>query len=248
MNAVKTRLGCAVLTGALGALVLMPAYGADAANSPGQGNKPADIGAATGFAIGAVAGGPVGAVVGTAAGALIGDHYHRQQQSKQALQADLDTSEAQRAELNADLAQLHSSLAATQAHDAALDESLQRTDQVGLDVSFRTADDSVNAAAMSPLLKLGALAASLPTAQIHVAGFTDPRGSDTYNDELSLRRAENVAAVLTQAGVPRERIVLEAHGKSASSAEQGDLDAYALERRVTVRLQLTAPEQVARRD
>jgi outer membrane protein OmpA-like peptidoglycan-associated protein len=119
---------------------------------------------------------------------------------------------------------------------------------VGLDVSFRTADDSVSAQAMSPLLKLGALASSLPQMQIRVAGYADPRGSDTYNDQLSLRRAENVAAVLTQAGVPRERIFLEAHGSAEASAQDGDADDYALERRVTVRLQLPAPEQVARRD
>jgi peptidoglycan-associated lipoprotein len=101
---------------------------------------------------------------------------------------------------------------------------------------------------MSPLLKLGALAASLPQAQICVAGYADPRGSAAYNDELSLRRAANVAAVLTSAGVPRERILIEAHGKSEAANADGDLDVYALERRVTVRLQLPASGQVAERD
>jgi len=101
---------------------------------------------------------------------------------------------------------------------------------------------------MSPLLKIGALAASMPQAQVSVAGYADPRGSEAYNDELSLRRATNVAAVLTSAGVPRERILIEAHGKSADGNTDGDLDAYALERRVTVRLQLPGSAQVAARD
>jgi hypothetical protein len=48
--------------------------------------------------------------------------------------------------------------------------------------------------------------------------------------------------------VPRERILIEAHGKSEAANADGDLDVYALERRVTVRLQLPASGQVAERD
>jgi outer membrane protein OmpA-like peptidoglycan-associated protein len=83
---------------------------------------------------------------------------------------------------------------------------------------------------------------------VAVAGFTDPRGSDAYNDELSLRRAQNVAAVLMSAGVPAERICIEAHGKTAAADADGDLDSYALERRVTIRLQLPGSGEVAVRD
>src|SRR5215472_10043792 len=81
------------------------------------------------------------------------------------------------------------SLGEARANGAALAAQLSRTDQLGLDVSFRTDDDAVAAQAMSPLLKLGALAASMPQAQVCVAGYADPRGSEAYNDELSLRRA-----------------------------------------------------------
>ena len=83
---------------------------------------------------------------------------------------------------------------------------------------------------------------------MHVAGYADPRGSDAYNDALSLRRAQEVAAVLTAAGLPATRISVESHGKSESQSEEGDLDGYALERRVTVRLQQPVPAQVASRD
>jgi outer membrane protein OmpA-like peptidoglycan-associated protein len=233
---------------ALGGCALSPVYGGGPPDPPGAGSKQADLGAVTGLAVGAAAAGPIGAVVGTAAGALLGDHYHRQAQSRAALSADLARSETQRAELARNLAQLDGSLSEARAHGAELAAQLSHTDQLGLDVSFRTDDDSVAAPAMSPLLKLGALAASLPQAQVCVAGYADPRGSEAYNDELSLRRAMNVAAVLTSAGVPRERIVIEAHGKSAAGDADGDLDAYAFERRVTVRLQLPGSLQVAERD
>ncbi len=146
------------------------------------------------------------------------------------------------------MAQLDSSLAQARAAGEQLDQTLQRTDELGLDVSFRTDDDSVRVQAMTPLLKLGALAASMPQARLHVAGFADARGSEAWNQDLSLRRAENVAAVLAAAGLPRERMLVEAHGKSEAGSADGDLDAYALERRVSVRLQLPDSGQVARRD
>jgi outer membrane protein OmpA-like peptidoglycan-associated protein len=243
-----STLRATALTLALGGCALSPAYAGEAADPPGAGSKQADLGAVTGLAVGAVAAGPIGAVVGTAAGALLGDRYHRQSQSRAALAADLERSETQRAALLHNVAQLDGSLSEAHAHSAELAAELSRTDQLGLDVSFRTDDDSVAAQAMSPLLKLGALAASLPQAQVCVAGYADPRGSELYNDELSLRRAANVAAVLTSAGVARERIVIEAHGKSAAGGADGDLDAYALERRVTVRLQWPGSGQVAARD
>ena len=243
-----SMLRATALSLALGAGTLAPAYAGEAADAPGAGSKPADLGAVTGMAVGAVAGGPIGAVVGGVTGALLGDRYHRQAQTRAALRADLERSEAQRAELLQSVAQLDGSLAAARVRSAELAATVSRTDQLGLDVSFRTDDDSVAAQAMSPLLKLGALVASLPQAQVCVAGYADPRGSEAYNNELSLRRAANVVAVLTSAGVPRERIIVEAHGKSAAGNADGDLDAYALERRVTVRLQLPGSGQVAERD
>ena len=243
-----STLRATALALALGGGALLPAYADEAADPPGAGSKQSDLGAVTGLAVGAVAAGPVGAVVGAAAGALLGDRYHRQAQSAAALAADLERSESQRAELLHSVAQLDGSLSEARAHDAELATQLSHTDQLGLDVSFRTDDDSVAAQALTPLLKIGALAASMPQAQMCVAGYADPRGSIAYNDELSLRRATNVAAVLMSAGVPRERIAIEAHGKSAALDADGVLVTYALERRVTIRLQLPGSAQVAARD
>ena len=232
-----------------GWVAMLPAYAGEPTEQPGAGSKQSDIGAATGIAVGALAAGPVGAVLGGAAGALLGDRYHRQAQSSVTLGADLERSEQQRAQLERSTAELDGALAQARAHGAKLADTLSHTDELGFDVGFRTDDDSVSAQAMSPLLKLGALAASLPQARVCVTGFTDPRGPEAYNTTLSLRRAANVAAVLASAGVARERIVIEGRGKAGAGDLDGDLDTYALERRVTVRLQLTyAPAEVARRD
>jgi outer membrane protein OmpA-like peptidoglycan-associated protein len=249
MKSLTLRLRAAAVGVALASwAVALPARANDPANDRGERSKQADIGVVTGVAVGALAAGPVGAVVGGAAGALLGDRYHRQAQSAAQLTASLDKSEAERARLAHSVEQLDGSLAQARAAGEQLSQTLQRTDELGLDVSFRTNDDSVTVQAMSPLLKLGALVASLPQARLRIAGYADPRGSDAWNDALSLRRAENVAAVLTAAGVPRERMLIEAHGKTESTSAPGDLDAYALERRVTVRMELLGSDQVARRE
>ena len=233
MTTLTSRLRAGVLGIALaGGAAVWPAYACG--DERGEGSKQSDIGAVTGLAVGAAAGGPVGAVLGAAAGALLGDRYHRQAQSSAALAADLDHSEAERSRLSQSVAQL--------------DQTLQQTEELGLDVSFRTNDDSITTPTMPPLLKLGALVVAMPQARVRIAGYADPRGSQAYNSELSLRRAQGVAAVLVAAGVAPERILIEAHGKTESTSADGDLDGYAFERRVTVRLELPAPAEVARRD
>jgi outer membrane protein OmpA-like peptidoglycan-associated protein len=244
-----------VLTGGIRATAValvfaaaLPAHGAAASDDRGQGSKQADGGAVAGLALGAVVAGPVGAVIGAGVGAVIGDRYYRQAQARAALAQDLGQSEAERTRLTTSLAQLDESLAAARARGAQLDRTLQSADELGVDVGFRTDGAAVSAQAMAPLLKLGALAASIPGAQLQVAGYADPRGSDAWNDALSLRRAQSVADVLALAGMARERIVVEAHGRGASSSAAGDLDGYAFDRRVSVRLQLPGAGEVAQRD
>jgi outer membrane protein OmpA-like peptidoglycan-associated protein len=232
MNSLMGGLRAGTL--ALALVGALPAHAAQAGDERGQASKQENAGVVAGVALGAVVAGPVGAVVGGGVGALLGDRYHRQAQARAALAQDLDKSEAERTRLTASIAQL--------------DRTLQNADELGVDVSFRTDDAAVTAQAMPPLLKLGALAASMPGAQVRVAGYADPRGSDAWNDALSLRRAQSVADVLTLAGVTRERIVVEAHGRSESASAAGDLDGYAFDRRVTVRLQLPGSGEVARRD
>jgi outer membrane protein OmpA-like peptidoglycan-associated protein len=231
-------------------LTALPALAAagDVDRPPVKSSRPQTVGFATGVTVGALTGGPVGVMVGAVAGVLLGDRYYRHQQAEAALAADFAHSEAQRTQLTAQVAELDGSLAQARTDGAQLTATLQQADQIGLDVSFRTDDDGVTVQAMSPLLKLGALVASVPQAKLRIAGFADPRGSVAYNEQLSLRRARRVAEVLSAAGVPEERILIEAHGKVEAAAAEGDLDAYALERRVTVRVELPTSAQVASRD
>jgi outer membrane protein OmpA-like peptidoglycan-associated protein len=52
------------------------------------------------------------------------------------------------------------------------------------------------------------------SATLQLAGHTDKSGTEVYNRELSLRRAEAVQAYLTGKGVPREVMVLQGFGST----------------------------------
>ncbi|MCR0982250.1 OmpA family protein [Roseomonas populi] len=57
-------------------------------------------------------------------------------------------------------------------------------------------------------------ASSTNTTRIEVAGHADRSGTPQYNQRLSMRRAEAVAAELTRRGVPRSAMSIQAFGES----------------------------------
>jgi outer membrane protein OmpA-like peptidoglycan-associated protein len=209
---------------------------------PKSASKQESIGIVTGLAVGAAAGGPIGAVIGAAVGAWTGDHYHKQVLARDEAEQGLTQSEMERTRLAQNVTELNGSLAQTQERGEQLDLALSHTDEVQTDVGFRTNDDSIQTQSLSPLMKLGALAAALPDAKVRVDGYADPRGSTAVNAALSKRRADAVAAVLASAGVAPDRIVVEAHGKSDATSTDGDMDGYAFDRRVTVRIERSTQE------
>ncbi|HVW68723.1 MAG TPA: OmpA family protein [Steroidobacteraceae bacterium] len=252
MNTFTNRLRSGVVGLALiSTWVAAPTYAqADGDTTPkAKASKQENIGVVTGLAVGAAAGGPVGAILGAAAGGWLGDRYHKKAVANESLEANLGQSESQRTVLAQDVTTLNASLVEARQKSDQLDLALKKTDELQTDVSFRTNDSSVNPQALAPLQKIGALAASMPDVKVRVAGFADSRGSDEVNDALSRHRAEAVAEVLAQAGVPKDRMIVEGHGKSESTAMDGDLDGYALDRKVTVRLERTGGgQEVARNE
>lgn len=249
----KLRAGALGLTLVSTALAALPVYAQDSSSSvtvtgkqditatptkPKSASKQENVGVVTGLAVGAAAGGPVGAIVGMAAGAWIGDHYHKKEEANKALKAKLDDSEAQRASLAKNVDQLNGSLAQT----------MKNADELQTAVSFRTNDSSVSPESVEMLQKMGTLAASMPDMKVVVSGYADPRGSEKYNDALSRRRAEAVAGVLADAGVTKDHLIIEGHGKGEANSMEGDVDGYAFDRKVTVKLERAENLEVARND
>lgn len=204
------------------------------------------VGVVSGLAIGAAAGGPIGAILGAAAGGWLGDRYYRQSVARETLAANLDAAEAERSRLAREIAGLNGSLVQIQSYSERLDQALDRAHELALDVNFRTADATLSDQTIEKLRQVGGLAAALPDALVRVEGYADPRGSTEFNAELSRRRANAVAEVLMGAGVPLERLQVDAHGESASTSTEGDLDGYAFDRRVTVRIERGTTGTVAR--
>jgi outer membrane protein OmpA-like peptidoglycan-associated protein len=71
---------------------------------------------------------------------------------------------------------------------------------------------------------------------IEVAGHTDSVGSDSYNQQLSQRRAESVASYLASRGVQRQRMMTLGAGKSRPIADNGTEAGRAQNRRVEITL------------
>jgi outer membrane protein OmpA-like peptidoglycan-associated protein len=71
-----------------------------------------------------------------------------------------------------------------------------------------------------------------PGLQVSVEGHTDSRGTDAYNDALSLRRANTVRQYLADHGVDAGRLSVVGHGESKPVASNDTDDGRAQNRRV----------------
>ncbi|MEJ0035045.1 MAG: DUF456 family protein [Gammaproteobacteria bacterium] len=211
-------------------IAVAPVQAAEKAKS----SKAENIGVMSGLVIGAAAGGPIGAIVGAAGGALIGDRFHKKEVQNDELRVNLAKSESDKQRLMADLA---STMEHGEKLSEELDNAVNKTHDLEAAFAFRTNDAALSAEDVAQLQKIGSLAGALPEVKVRVSGFTDPRGSEKFNAALSKRRADSVAGVLESAGIPADRIVIEAHGEHESTSADGDLEGYAFERRVTVRIE-----------
>lgn len=234
MSVWTTKLRGPALGLTLGTALMIAVAPVQAAEVQKKSSKAENIGVMSGLVIGAVAGGPVGAIVGAAGGAFLGDKFHKKDVQNGELKLSLAKSESEKQKLRADLA---STLAHGEKLSEELDNAVNKTHDLEAAFAFRTNDASLSADDVARLTKIGSLAGALPEVKVRVSGFADPRGSEKFNAELSKRRAESVAGVLQSAGMPTDRIVIEAHGEHESTSSDGDLEGYAFERRVTVRIE-----------
>ncbi len=186
-----------------------------------QGSKRAGAGFAGGALVGAAAGGPVGMVVGAVAGGLMGERSHKKNVA-------IAERKAAAALLASEVESLESSLNTMEG----------KAGQVGATVQFRTGETTLRDNDRARLAKLGALVSGLNDVRIRVSGFADSRGDETLNQTLSQERAEQVALELEKAGVPKERMVVEAMGERFASSEAKP-DDQAFERCVEIRFEST---------
>ncbi len=74
-----------------------------------------------------------------------------------------------------------------------------------------------------------------PKIKIEVSGYADPKGSEKYNKELSIRRAKSVADYLSTKGIDKSRMIIRGKGEVYLSKDYS-IESYEKSRRVDVRV------------
>jgi len=205
----------------LGLLMVALALGGCAANDPYQRTKAgaglgALAGAAAGYAVNDGKGAAIGAAIGALAGGAAGNYMDRQEAAfEQALAQE-------RAQYNLELQRLQS---------GALKLNIPS------EVSFGVDQAQVNPEFIPTLEKVAGLLGQYDQTLVTIVGHTDSTGAEAYNQQLSLRRAENVAGFLASRGVNPARITAIGQGESQPRASNDTAAGRAMNRRVEIIMQ-----------
>ncbi len=184
------------------------------------------IGAAVGAGLGQVIGGDtestlvgagIGAALGGAAGAGIGRYMDNQEAM---LRQQFAASDAANVQRNANL------LAVTFRGD----------------VLFDVDSAALKPGAYNEINRVANVLTQYPQTNVQIAGHTDSTGPETYNQDLSERRAMSVQNALANQGVPMNRMRAIGFGESQPIADNSTAQGRQLNRRVVVTI---APQQGA---
>jgi outer membrane protein OmpA-like peptidoglycan-associated protein len=114
----------------------------------------------------------------------------------------------------------------------------QQTDRGTLvtlgDVLFEFDKADLTANGMTSVMQLANFLKQHSERQVMVEGFTDNVGSDSYNLQLSQRRADAVKMALVRDGIAPQRIMTQGYGKADPVAPNDSDTSRALNRRVEV--------------
>jgi outer membrane protein OmpA-like peptidoglycan-associated protein len=102
------------------------------------------------------------------------------------------------------------------------------------DVLFETGKAELLAPAFPKLDRLAEFLRQYPDRRLLVEGYTDSVGEESYNLQLSQRRAESVRLALAQRGIGPDRITTRGYGESYPVANNATSEGRALNRRVEV--------------
>jgi len=104
------------------------------------------------------------------------------------------------------------------------------------DVLFATDSDVLRPGAIDKLRPLASYLRANPGVRVAIDGYTDSRGTDAHNQDLSERRAASVRAAFDEMDVTRARFTVAGHGERDPVATNGTAAGMRLNRRVEVTL------------
>lgn len=179
-----------------------------------QTGRGAAIGAAAGAVLGGVSGGDRGqrAAIGAAAGAAIGAGVGKYMQNQE------DKLRQQTAGTGVEVS--------------------RQGDNVILNmpghVTFATESAQITPAFHSTLDQVASTIAEYQDTRVQINGHTDSTGSDSYNQQLSERRAQSVASYLSSRGVASNRMSIAGYGETQPVASNDTADGRQQNRRVEI--------------
>lgn len=162
------------------------------------------------------------------------DQLVRNQQQSQRLQREQDRLQQMLREAR---------LLSAQQRSEWLDEQLQRLATMeterGLvmiigDVLFEPGSSELNLSASRTVLQLVQFLQLNPRRLVRIEGYTDSRGEEEENRELSRLRAQSVAQTLVDMGVAAERLQVVGYGEAHPVAENASARGRAANRRVEI--------------
>lgn len=102
------------------------------------------------------------------------------------------------------------------------------------DVLFDTGKANLNPGASRNLDQLVQFLTEHDDRRVEIDGYTDSVGTDSFNVDLSQRRADTVKAVLVSRGIDSSRIVSRGYGKDFEVASNSEASGRQLNRRVEI--------------
>ena len=102
------------------------------------------------------------------------------------------------------------------------------------EVMFAYDSANISPAFVPTLSKVARFMERRPRTRARIIGHTDSVGSDSYNMDLSLRRAESVAAFLNEHGVHPRRLLTTGRGKQEPIASNATPEGRQMNRRVDI--------------
>lgn len=177
----------------------------------------AAIGAVTGAVLGHQVDGDkgryVGAVAGALAGSAVGSYMDEQQRKLEE--------------------QLRREQAADEIQISRLPDDTLKLD-LSSEVSFDIDSSRINRGFYQSLNKVAGVLSDYPQTAVHIIGHTDSSGSDSYNQDLSLRRASSVKTYLNRQGVDEPRTRTEGLGETSPIASNSTSAGRSQNRRVEI--------------
>jgi len=101
---------------------------------------------------------------------------------------------------------------------------------------FETDSAVLTEDAIARVSRIGDILVKYPEDRIRIEGHTDSRGTVPYNEELSLRRAEAVARVLSSRGVKPGQVLVLGMGEEQPVASNSTPDGRSANRRVQLHI------------